>query len=797
MDIEYIYLVKLELKRKKEPFAPTTFWCSNKSYTNDELYPSSPHVFSGLQELSGFAQKMGEVLPVASSGGIILSNNRGTLASDKRWSDLLHYYAFYWQSVEVYLFTRPFDAQGDSSDLLLQFKGRINDTKISNSSNLFELGVTSDELSRAKPHYVIDSSTNPNAPEGSLGVPLPVVFGENVQVPAIRINDAHSTAEFAYATNIDQFENKTFRRLFVKDGRRGTSKDEYIPINTADNFNIPFDFSLFNWDAISVSVRDSLDWQNFKEVATGELQISTNPTPSFYLGGSGLSWGGTAYLHDSNSGTREGYLIVRLYEGIAGNVIAPAEQIDEVRIPMTDFVSMGINIGFPTSDKGVLHKADFQWSRLHVIRAGLYYWLSYGLNSPESYSTQNMQPVLIGASAQGTNRQRGAGTDPNSDWENLTLPSLPGSTRLAVEAKGCFYSANLTGLSLNNKGLGGSIFTITKPNSSINDIRDTEFIVEMDGLKDDTSGTITGIPNELITNPRDAVKLLYYKQNNNSLSGFGFIRSESSVNSALFSSVIKGATTSETTYRSLIADILFCFASKLYPSNSGGYNLWSYGTDISEDWEISEADCVLTDIITIGKGSIINSVTLNYDRRGIPLTNQDLQRDRDLRNYRKSQLFEFGTSPTGNIAFGSEALYTKEELSSLSENIDWIASDSNAQRLARYFLSTKTEELLIISIAVPALKYNFKNIKLGDIIRLSHIDLPYEYGTAADGVEKLPSYNGKTNESFLFGEPWRRCADILTRVIAKAPEITFNQQEPMIQLLLEQISIKESKRPFG
>jgi hypothetical protein len=194
MDIEYIYLVKLELKRKKEPFTASTFWIANKSYTDSELYPASPHVYSGLQELSGFSQKMGEVLPVASSGGFTLDNNRGTLSSDKRWSDLLHYYAFYWQIVEVYLFTKPVDAQGDSSDLVLQFKGRINDTKVANNQNIFEIGVTSNELSRNKPHYVIDSTQLPDAPEGNFGVNLPVVFGENVEVPTVLVNQNASSA---------------------------------------------------------------------------------------------------------------------------------------------------------------------------------------------------------------------------------------------------------------------------------------------------------------------------------------------------------------------------------------------------------------------------------------------------------------------------------------------------------------------------------------------------------------------------------------------------------------------------
>lgn len=783
MDIEYIYLVKLELKRKKEPFAASTFWIANKSYTNDELYPSSPHVYSGLQELSGFSQKMGEVLPVASSGGVSLNNNRGTLSSDKRWSDLLHYYAFYWQIIEVYLFTKPIDAQGDSSDLVLQFKGRINDTKVSNTSNAFEIGVTSNELSRNKPHYVIDSVTNPNAPDGSLGVNLPVVFGEDVEVPAVLIDQSASSATYAYATNLSSsFVNGGTSSLLIKTDRnlyRDFVSAASISTPIAGYSPIPANIDQIGWDADRKEIAFRL--QPGGNVTTGQVITGVDwflrfITDAEYLGTVDVEASASIYASD------EGGLPDRI---IASDSISLPTQMNKIELAS----AIG-TINFP-------YRFKFSFDEL-VIVPETPLFISFSLNSyfigfggPTTIS--NFRPIVNDPSDVIGGFERWYLMEGNRNFaRDIKTASDPIE---CFEIFGAVSSSSVSGLPANNKGFGASTVTISRREQTTPDLSELEFIVKTDGLKDNSSGTITGTPNQLITNPRDAVKLLYYKQNGDSLTGFNFLRSEVGVNSAFFNSFIKGATTSETTYRSLIADILFCFAAKLYPSNTGGYNLWTYGTDIAEDYELSEADCVITDIVTLGKGSIINSVTINYDRRGIPLSNQETQRDRNLRNYRKSQLFEFGTDETGAISFGSESLYSKEELNSISENIDWAFTDANARRLARYFLSTKTDELLILNIAVPALKNNFSNVKLGDIIRLVHIDLPYEFGTASDGIEKLPSYLGEVNDSFLFGEPWRRSRDMLFRVVSRAPSISFNQEEPMIQLVIEEVSHKEATRP--
>lgn len=778
---EYIYLTKLVLKTKKTPFTETTLWCSDRSYLAGELYSGSPHVYAGLIELGGFAQRMGEVLPQTSGGSIIFNNNRGTLRSDKRWSDLLHYYAFYWQVVEVYLFFRHEEQVGSAANLLLQFKGRIDDTKVSNTSNTFEIGVTSNDLSRAKPHYVINDTTNPLAPEGNFGVPLPIVFGEDVQVPAIKINQSVSAPSYAYATNFGTtFVNGGVQRLYIK-----ADRDNYQQFTAASSITTPIlDFSPDATDATKNS------WDTDRKAIAFRLLPGQNVTAGQVI--VGANWYLrfiTDALYTDTTPFQASVSILSSKDGLPDRVLAA----DSIQLPLQqskiELMSAVGDVNFP-------YRFKFGFNEPVIIPEIDPVFINLSLNGylPNSVTPiAYFNPITNDPSGLVDGFERYFLLQENGDYTRELMASSDYIE--CFEVFGAALTDAATGLATNNKGFGGSSFTISRRAQDFPDLSGLEFIAEIDGLKDNSSGTITGVSNQLITNPRHAVELLYYKQNGDSMAGFSYIRSQSSVNSALAQSVIKGATSAIMTYRDLIKDILFSSASKLMPSNLGGYNMWAYGVDIVEDWEVSEADCVISDYATIGKGSIINSVTLNYDRRGIPLTVQGSQRTKESNNYAKSSLFELGSNAIGAIGYGSEILYDKEELSSVAENIDWFAASGDADRLARYLLSTKTEELIFFSMALPALKYNYRNIKLGDIIRISHIDLPYEFGTAADGVEKLPSFEGQVLENFNFKEPWRRARDILVRVIARAPQIRMNQDEPMIQFLVEEISEKEARRP--
>jgi len=783
--LEYIHLVKLTLKRKKEPFAASTFWASDVSYHPDELYSGSPHVYSGLMELGGFAQRMGEVLPLASSGVVVFNNNRGSLASDKRWSDLLHHYAFYWQVVEVYLFSRLVDSVGDSSDLVLQFKGRIDDTKVNNQQKFFEVGVTSNDLSRAKVNYVLNSDDNPNTPDGNLGYPLPIVFGENVQVPAVLTNATPATSSYAYATNLSSsFTNAGVQKLYVK-----AERDNYIQFTPVASTTTP----IINFGLGS-------DW--FLDIWEGEKELGFKVKPGQNSTLGQVLVGCNFYLSPSVAPPFTEYL----GEGFVCSVYSKGTNGYPDKLITSDFLEIRNsnsqieyvgNIPDYNADNQHVYRFKFEFKEPVILSDSVFITLGKSMND-----TNTWLPIKTGSSIGSLPSYQyflrfdtaSPDYDPaalNSNWNISVLDS----NRLAFELYGVAFADSPTGLSVSAKGFGGSSFSVSRRAQTLPDLSELEFIAEIDGLKDDSSGTITGTNNQLITNARDAIKLLYYRQNNNSLTGFNLI--SSSVDSALFGNVLNGATSKETTYRDLISEIAFSSASKLFPTLTGGYNLWSYGSDIAEQYELSESDCKLNDYYTIGKGDLINSVTINFDKRRIPLTNQNSQREsRETRNYKKSKIYEFGTSAIGDIGYSSENLYFKEELNSFLENVDWFSENSNADRLALYMLSTKTEEKIICNVSVPTLKNNYQNIKIGDIIRLSHIDLPYEWGTASDSVEKLPSFEGVENSNFNFGYSWRRARDLLTRVIAISPEIRFDKNsEPIINLVLIEILEKEAVRP--
>jgi hypothetical protein len=218
---------------------------------------------------------------------------------------------------------------------------------------------------------------------------------------------------------------------------------------------------------------------------------------------------------------------------------------------------------------------------------------------------------------------------------------------------------------------------------------------------------------------------------------------------------------------------------------------------VQVDYEIDDSDCTINEILYQGKGNIINSVTVKYDRRAIPLSLQDSQRkDSERDNYARTRIYEEGASfNSANVLSGSTLLYGREELQSEVRQIDWFSSDAIASRLARYILSTYGTESAILSISLPLIKNNFFNIRIGDILRINHPDMPSFFGSGTN-TEQLPTLGGRVLDNFNLGYPWRRGEQMTVRVIARSPQIEITQQgEPQLNLIVREITKFEARRP--
>jgi len=782
-----LFLVKLTLKEKTLPYTPETFWISDRSFVAGELYSGSPDVYAGLADLGGFAQTMGEVMPATSSGQITLNNHRGSLGHDRRFSDLIQKYAFYWQEVQVYYFPKPVNSIGDVNNLASEFKGRITNIKLDNTSQLFQISVTSDEISSESPNFIIEESVYPNAPEGLFGEALPIVFGEDIQVPCVRLTKeggSGASAQFGYASTFGStFVNGGIKKLYVK-----ADKDSYIPFTPVASTSTP----ILEFAPNSNAVNDI--WELFDQEEVGiQLKPGQNAIAGQVV--AGASW----YLHFNGAtynGTDAGIFGCKVYNSENG---FPLRQISGGAIELPDNVSQITNIGTIGSAVNV-YRFDFTLEEPIVIprTEPIFITFSHNIGYWDSDLEQYVDTAIafpVRNDPSGVAWERYLKLTGQNQFIRSVRPAE--GTRDLFTIWGVALTDNPTPSTTNIKGIGASTFTVSRRAQSSPDLASLEFVADIDGLKDSSSGTITGTNNQLITLPQDSLKLLYYKQNNDSLTDWGYVISESNINSSFFPSIIKGASRGINSYRDLMKDILIAFSGKIYPAKNGGYRLWAYGSVVQVDYEVDDSDCTINEIVYQGKGNIINSVTVKYDRRAIPLSLQDSQRkDSERDNYARTRIYEEGASfNSANVLSGSTLLYGREELQSEVRQIDWFTSDAIASRLARYILSTYGTESAILSISLPLIKNNFFNIRIGDILRINHPDLPSFFGSGTN-TEQLPTLGGRVLDNFNLGYPWRRGEQITVRVIARSPQLEITQQgEPQLNLIVREITKYEAKRP--
>ena len=154
------------------------------------------------------------------------------------------------------------------------------------------------------------------------------------------------------------------------------------------------------------------------------------------------------------------------------------------------------------------------------------------------------------------------------------------------------------------------------------DMSTIEPIAIVDSLQDAADRRVTGVNNKQITEAANAVKLLYAAQNGNSATGFDEDQGETIINQS-----IHGHSSENITFRDCIAEILSAFAMKLHPLADATFKLWTYGQHDAIDAFIDEGISSMSNISIDGTSSIVNSLTVAYNRKALPISLQELQRD--------------------------------------------------------------------------------------------------------------------------------------------------------------------------
>lgn len=700
--------------------------------------------FPILKNLGGFGARMGELLPLPISGQITLDNSPGSLETERRFIDLLERFAIVEQPVRIYVANVP-DADPDpATDWVLVYAGTIiswetrdngNDIVLTTSTNTFERRTLLRQIDRSEAIFS-------NAPQSSVGAYLPVVFGTKRQVKAFRIEtassvlDQKSTAKFAYASTFsNKFVNQGVQTYFARD-----FFGNYVEVESVSNEDTAFE-TRSSVNALSFATNSLTELAQLEDFGSGRVLVGIEIRAR---GTSNATW-------EAN----EGVWGVRIYQDSGsrkslGPLIAESSRTkrqDEAlfRSSSSDWVM-------------------FQFNRPIVTQQGKSYWLSV-FQTYDSPTGDEGDAIRIGMGA------------------TLSSPVIPelrkkisrdnyrfrfGNEALAFRAYGVKFtdSPSPSAPYINDGAVGVSYITATMTATrgdevyadTIYDtkevINNLDLIVAINGIRDDSLGTITGTASTLLDKPHWVIQCLSYNPSGTTWVPGPIDASRfSSRNAAIFGGtapyrrLVGGSFVNRVTVDQAIAEVCRNTACRIAFFNGASKQLavWAWGQQSAAVALITETDTVSFDIEQRNNEASMTRIEINYDRALVDSTTEQPSQDRPNELY----LSRLDFSPHVNVEAAAlsslENVYGKTP--ARTTDFPFIADLSTAINVGRFYLETLSEPAIYVTVEVPFYKYS--NVELMDVINIHHTLLPAFFGSAPELrasfydyeiVEAIPGY---------------------------------------------------------
>jgi len=742
----YIYS-KLTLKLKVSPYTTETLYFGNESAEEGDLYVGSPKIFKLInpKTISDLGASMDVVLPKKSGGSLVLENTRGSLRFDKRLSDYIENYAFVKQPLDIYTFKKQSGAIGVIADEEHELSGVVSG--LSFDRDKITLNFKAVDFSTESPQYLINDTKFPNAPGRTLDSYLPIVFGDQ-EVIAYSVTDEDSddfnktTGDYLYASTFgDDFVNGGVQNYYIKD-----NVGRYVEIMPGATINTVVFDSLSGGGYVS----------NIWEVTDRAQKISSSQG----------YWSDRCRVHvnDGGNAARDTDLTLKIYAYNKTNQGSPLRKIYEETINSEAAVNATGNFYY------------IEFSLTDIIAVGPNKGFYASLSRDPKGGADNISPVtgdsgvsdvdlwVIDDFDDNASLRKTTGKPWKLEFFGPSITDVPTPVTADIDA---------------TTGLGFSKFTITRSGSDGvgPDITSLDMIVKARGLKDDSSGTIVSANQNLNTAPL-AVKLLYYKQNGDSLTGFD----DTTYSPATYLTTnINGASSKKTTYRELIKDILRQNVSKLIPRKDNKLSYWAYGytTGNAPDAVITESDCAVKGFYILGEDNIVNAAKFAYDKRQRPLNVEDIQ-GRDISNFLKVLELRKGTDAALDLLVGeSWNIYGLKEPQEAWEKLTWLNDSTSVRNFGEYLFTIFAKERLHVNIEIPYHKNNYKNIQVWDYVRFSHIDLSSDSGTESSNTAKNPIYFASELDNYFLGFLGRRARSVDMRVISRRVSFKSNQEHTL------------------
>jgi len=727
---------------------------------NDEI--PTTYYYPIIKSIGEVGSSVGDFLPEAISSSIILDNSPNSFGFERRFSDLLDRYTIINQQIQIAI---GIGVEGSSSTATraTEYVGVVQSIAI--SDNEIRIAIAGQGINDRIMTCVVDGANltvYPAAPSQSLGQSIPIVLGSSVEVKPILIEDTNSNiVKYAYQTTLGtQFKGGSISKYYCREIAGLGNERTYLEVNGAASTSTKL------FDKITGTLSTSPPFSNEEPHRTRDISPSTGEN---YI----LTHAEVVFLQGTAGNT--------------GNIVLEIWVKDPNGIPYKKVADSNRN------------KADFTWGAGNVT-VYFIFQSPVPLTAPTGYVAYITQTVLTGGtvyptyitgggagSATSYTRSNSAGASTFESWTKHVV-----SQRNFASA---FYGVVLavvdpTSTEIMPNGLSYQYFSATMilggswAGLGFPDLTDLDFIVKCAGLKDNSSGTITGVANAVITNPVHMANVLSYEWNGSSWVAGQF-------NTATHSASQANLTTSGAYYRQIglvtqgqntridiLQRIARASACKFTMSadTSTPLGLYAWGSKVQESIWIDEEDFSLLSYQVLGTETIVNAVEMYYATTLRPLAYPlQLNGLNQYRDYEQRLFWNYQTnSETAAISTVSNTCFGERR--NADPEYAAIQDQTSAYNIIRFLLKTYALPHHYIEIDVPYIKY--KSLSLLSVIGICSTQIPAFFGTTQAAT--MPTYAGDAtniNEGYEF-----RRANIVRAMIESKRVVFEGNQAPILRL---------------
>lgn len=668
------------------------------------------------------------VLPEA--GSIRILDSIGSLGVDRKFSDLLERYEIVDQPITIlYKETEVGDNApvfGDTeffgSDIVFAGKVLDYDSDIDRNLPVLEIRFDSRIFEKRVINKIINTTDHTSAPLQSIGKALPVVFGEDVQVKPEMITAAGATnPQYAYATTLNnEHAVGGVQTYYVRD-LSGDMTQVLSASNVATAVLSQETGASSYWElgaTYATKARDS----NVMAWYLEGINFSTNP---YIITQVEIDCAG---YNDVGKVLTSGSLVCEVYTKNSFNLL-PDKVIARGEVTCSPFQASirgasDFRVAFAFNEPVIMHNSTGYF--LAITQTDLYDAAGAAVNTPF-----RLRANTIVATSNSFKTQGGAGFE-------IGTSAL---YRLEAYLYGVKMTDTATGSHVGSDGLGDAYYELSQRTAvsgySNPDISKLNWIVKIDGIKDDSGGNITGSASSVITRPHHAIKLLSQEWGGSAWTANSYWDFDSYSATHNTGYTFAGALEGEYTLQDAIQEICQNTAYKIVLRKNGKLAPYAWGSTLSSVARFTQENSKVIRHGRLDSSYVVNNIKIGFDKQLIYFNPLNSVSQGISADYAQVLNINSGTAGYSGIIGNSEDLYS--ERFNLNNLYNLVNTSTQATRIADYLLRNFSQPPVFVVLEVPFDYY--ADLELQNVTDIKHPSLPTYYGGSPN--VKLPHYDGE------------------------------------------------------